>query len=72
MIAERLDSAKIVFGLNGEIAGAIDQLSAHSQLPTLGRGSVPIRPINVTSVTVTSAPASPCRTCAPMISPNPS
>jgi sodium/potassium-transporting ATPase subunit alpha len=36
MIAERLDSAKIVFGLKGEIAGAIDQLSAHSEIEGLG------------------------------------
>ena len=35
MIAERLDSAKIVFGLKGELAGAIDKLSARSQIPEL-------------------------------------
>ena len=32
MIAERLDSAKIVFGLKGELADAIDELSARSEL----------------------------------------
>ncbi len=36
MIAERLDSAKIVFGLKGELAAAIDQLSAHSHIPEFG------------------------------------
>jgi len=36
MIAERLDSAKIVFGLKGELAGAIDDLSARSHIPELG------------------------------------
>jgi len=36
MIAERLDSAKIVFGLKGELAGAIDKLSARSQIAGLG------------------------------------
>ena len=36
MIAERLDRAKIVFGLKGELAGAIDQLSAHSRIPEFG------------------------------------
>ena len=36
MIAERLSSAKIVFGLKGELAGAIDQLTARSQIPELG------------------------------------
>ena len=32
MIAERLDSAKIVFGLKGELAAAIDELSARSHI----------------------------------------
>ena len=36
MIAERLDSAKIVFGLKGEFANAIDALSARSQITDLG------------------------------------
>jgi len=36
MIAERLESAKIVFGLKGELAGAIDNLSARSHIPDLG------------------------------------
>lgn len=36
MIAERLDSAKIVFGLKGELAGAIDNLCARSLIPELG------------------------------------
>ncbi|HET9916488.1 MAG TPA: HAD-IC family P-type ATPase, partial [Candidatus Binatia bacterium] len=36
MIAERLDSAKIVFGLKGELALAIDKLSARSQIADLG------------------------------------
>jgi mannitol/fructose-specific phosphotransferase system IIA component (Ntr-type) len=36
MISERLDSAKIVFGLKGELARAIDQLSAHSHIPEFG------------------------------------
>jgi sodium/potassium-transporting ATPase subunit alpha len=36
MIAERLDNAKIVFGLKGELADAIDHLSARSQIPELG------------------------------------
>ena len=36
MIAERLNSAKIVFGLKGELAGAIDQLSARSHIAELG------------------------------------
>ena len=36
MIAERLESAKIVFGLKSELAGAIDNLSARSHIPDLG------------------------------------
>ena len=36
MIAERLNSAKIVFGLEGELAGAIDELTARSHIPGLG------------------------------------
>jgi mannitol/fructose-specific phosphotransferase system IIA component (Ntr-type) len=36
MIAERLNSAKIVFGLKGELAGAIDELTARSHIPGLG------------------------------------
>jgi len=36
MIAERLDSAKIIFGLKGELAGAIDALSARSHVAELG------------------------------------
>jgi sodium/potassium-transporting ATPase subunit alpha len=36
MIAERLDSDKIVFGLKGKLAGAIDNLSARSHIPELG------------------------------------
>ena len=36
MIAERLTNAKIVFALKGELAGAIDELSAHSHIPKLG------------------------------------
>jgi sodium/potassium-transporting ATPase subunit alpha len=35
MISERLDQAKIVFGLKGELAGAIDDLSARSAIPEL-------------------------------------
>ena len=36
MIAERLTSAKIVFGLTGDLAGAIDRLCARSQIAELG------------------------------------
>jgi sodium/potassium-transporting ATPase subunit alpha len=36
MIVERLDSAKIVFGLKGELATAIDALSARSSIADLG------------------------------------
>src|SRR5512143_4090411 len=36
MIAERLDSAKIVFGLKGELAAAIEHLCARSQIADLG------------------------------------
>ena len=36
MIAERLESAKTVFGLKGELASAIDNLSARSHIPNLG------------------------------------
>ena len=36
MIAERLDNANIVFGLKGELADAIDSLSARSHIPELG------------------------------------
>jgi potassium/sodium efflux P-type ATPase len=36
MIAERLDSAKIVFDLKGELSAAIDLLCARSRLPNLG------------------------------------
>jgi len=35
MIAERLDSAKIVFGIKGELSGAIETLCNHSKLPDL-------------------------------------
>ena len=35
MIAERLDSAKIVFGLKGELASSVDLLCARSTLPDL-------------------------------------
>ena len=35
MIAERLDSTKIVFGLKGELADAIDELSARSSITDL-------------------------------------
>ncbi len=36
MIAERLDNAKIVFALTGELAGAIDELCARSHVAELG------------------------------------
>src|SRR6188474_1337174 len=36
MIVERLDSAKIVFGLKGELVTAIDALSARSSIADLG------------------------------------
>jgi len=35
MIAERLDSAKIVFGIKGELSSAIETLCGHSNLPDL-------------------------------------
>jgi len=35
MIAERLDPEKIVFGLEGELAKALDQLCARSSIPDL-------------------------------------